>query len=252
MKSLSRAVRVVVSDPAPVPALPGHPASYGITDPAEVREVVAAVTAAEAARAATTPLFDCMCQDHPRLTLYDAGSQRIRTVGKPPSDLLGPTAPGAIPRRHRDAWASAAPEPLRPYARAWAEGDVPDPGTARSVPLEVVFGWLGSPRADDAAHVLARLAPLALLTEAPTADLAWAVRRTDTTGLDGAVAFFASEHFTTRHPKKRRIGATARDLLLRHARTRHPDQVAVLQRRLLVAADDRVTRGRTECREQGR
>ncbi|MFJ8648857.1 hypothetical protein ACIRNI_22380 [Streptomyces sp. NPDC093546] len=244
MKPLSRAVRVVVSDGAPVPALPGHPATYKITDPAEVREVVTAVAAAEAATAADPGrlAFACMCQDHPRLAFYDAGRQRIRTVGWHPSDLLEPSAPESIPRRHREAWAAAAPAPLRHYARAWAGGDVPDSRTARSVPLETVFGWLGAPRADDAAYAVAHLAPFALLTEAPTADLAWAVRRTDATGLDGAVTFFASEHFTTRHPKKRRVGATARDLLLRHAHTRHPHQVAVLQRRLLVAADDRVTR----------
>ncbi|WP_177204451.1 MULTISPECIES: hypothetical protein, partial [unclassified Streptomyces] len=59
---------------------------------------------------------------------------------------------------------------------------------------------------------------------------------------DGAVEFFASEAFTSRRPKKRRVGATARDLLLRRAGSHRPALVAVLERRVLRAPEDRITR----------
>ncbi|MFG3505883.1 MULTISPECIES: hypothetical protein [unclassified Streptomyces] len=54
--------------------------------------------------------------------------------------------------------------------------------------------------------------------------------------------FFASAHFTARHPKKRRVDATVRDMLLRHARMRRPEHVTVLERRLLRTAEDRFRR----------
>ncbi|WP_236244699.1 hypothetical protein [Streptomyces sp. CC210A] len=54
--------------------------------------------------------------------------------------------------------------------------------------------------------------------------------------------FFASEAFTSRHPEKRRVGATARDLLLRRARSHRPTLVAVLERRVLRAPEDRIAR----------
>lgn len=77
---------------------------------------------------------------------------------------------------------------------------------------------------------------------APTDELAWAVRETDRAGLAGAVRFFTSEEFTTRHPKRRRVADTARDLLLRHARSHRPGDLPVLERRLLRAPEDRVRR----------
>ncbi|KIF04205.1 hypothetical protein PL81_19995, partial [Streptomyces sp. RSD-27] len=75
-----------------------------------------------------------------------------------------------------------------------------------------------------------------------TEELAWAVRGTDRAGLEGAVRFFASEEFTTRHPKRRRVPETARDLLLRHARSHRPADLPVLERRLLRTPDDRIRR----------
>ncbi|MGW7363396.1 hypothetical protein ACWGI8_08205, partial [Streptomyces sp. NPDC054841] len=220
MKPISRAVRIVVSDRARPSAFPGHPSSYEITDPDEVRELVAVL-----AEAPSPPGdFVCMCQEDYGLTLYDAADQRIRRYEGHWPELLDPADPGGIPGRHRAAWAAAAPEPLRAYAEGWARGETPGPGIARSAPLGLVFRWLGArPDGGDAARVVARRAPLALLGAAATDELAWAVRETDAAGLDGAVDFFASEGFTGRHPKKRRVGATARELLLRHARTRRPE-----------------------------
>ncbi|MGI5483003.1 hypothetical protein [Streptomyces lavendofoliae] len=238
---LSRTVRIVVSDRrdgAGVPA--GHPGTYEVTEPAEVAEVLGAI-AGELDE--DRGIFVCMCHGRFGCVLYDAAGQRLRAVDlHGPLALLDPADPGSIPARHRAAWAAAAPEPLRQYAEAWARG-TPPAREAVGAPLHLVFGWLGaSLGGTGAARGPARLAPLALLDAAATDDLAWAVRETDATGLDGAVEFFASEHFTARHPRKRRVGATARDLLLRHARTRRPEHIAVLERRVLLAAEDRIRR----------
>lgn len=112
------------------------------------------------------------------------------------------------------------------------------------MPPAVVFGWLGAVREEprDAAWLLAERAPVRLLAGRSTEELAWAVRETDRTGLEGAVRFFAGEEFTTRHPKRRRVPDTARDLLLRHARGHRPADLPVLERRLLRAPEDRVRR----------
>lgn len=239
MKPLSRTVRVVVNEYAHAPSLPEHPSSYEISEPGEVREVVAAV-----AEAPSPPGdFVCMCQEQPRIMLYEAAGQLVRSFEGLRPVLLDPASPGSLPGRHRAAWAAAAPEPLRAYAESWARGETVSPGDERAVPLSLVFRWLGTPPSGlDAARLLARRAPLALLEAAKTEDLAWAVREADPTGLDGAVEFFASEAFTARHPKRRRVGGTARELLLRHARRRSPRHLAVLERRLLLAAEDHISR----------
>ncbi|GAA4932200.1 hypothetical protein ACFPM3_03750 [Streptomyces coeruleoprunus] len=240
MKPVSRTVRVVVSDHGHAGRLPHHPSSYEISDPHEVREVVAAV--ARSPRTARAD-FVCMCREEPTLTLFEGAGRRIRDVHGRWPELLDPAVPHTIPRRHRTAWAAAAPEPLRQYAEGLAGGDDPAPGAEPSVPPALVLSWLGASRADgDAARLLARRAPLALLEATPTEELAWAVRETDAAGLDGAVEFFASEGFTTRHPKKRRVGTTALELLLRHARRHRPDCLPVLERRVLRAAEDRISR----------
>ncbi|GGT15291.1 hypothetical protein [Streptomyces purpureus] len=240
MKPLSRAVRVVVTGRARASAdFPGHPETYEINDPDEIRELLAALPEE---RPEPHHDFICMCQEEPALTLYDAAGQRIRSLDPHLPGLLDPGRTDAIPGRHRAAWAAAAPEPLRGYAGRWARGEDPGPGAVRSVPLRVVLGWLGAPRSRDAAHLLARQAPTALLEAATTDELAWAVRESDAVALDAAVGFFASEGFTARHPKKRRVGPTARDMLLRHARRHRPEHVAVLERRMLTAPEDRIKR----------
>ncbi|MFF8829260.1 hypothetical protein [Streptomyces sp. NPDC015131] len=234
---LTRTVRIAVSDRTGRAAPPGHPEAYEIGDPGEVREVLSGLAGW------TGPEdFVCMCRGSHGLTLYDAAGRAVRTLDvheAPP--LLDPAAPGSIPARHRTAWAAAAPGPLRGYADGWAYGRPPAPGAVADVPLELVLAWLGAPPPGDgagtwgAARRIARLAPLAVLDAAPTADVARAAPRAGTAGLDGAVEFFASEHFTARHPKKRRVAADVRDLLVRHARTSRPQHVAVLERRLLRA-----------------
>lgn len=207
---------------------PHHPRTYEIRDPDEIRAVTAARPHAVEDR-----IFACMCGEpweDPHLT-----EEAVR--------LRDPLSPDGIPARHRARWAGAAPGVLREYARALARGEE-DPERPRSVPLAVVFGWLGAVRDEprDAAWLLAERGPERLLAGAPTADLAWAVRETDRAGLDGAVRFFASEEFTTRHPKQRRVADTARDLLLRYARSHRPGDLAVLERRLLRTPEDRVRR----------
>ncbi|WP_236242088.1 hypothetical protein [Streptomyces sp. CC228A] len=242
MKPVPPAVRAVVSDRGYAPGLPDHPESYAVTEPGEVRAVAAAATAAEREGG-----FLCMCGQDPVVALYDAGGQCFRTVQVHRAELLEPSHPLSLPGRHRGAWAAAAPQPLREYAGRWARGESAGPGAVPpvpSVPPSSVFDWLGTPLAADcdAARLVARRAPLALLAQTPTEELAWGVRECGAAGLDGAVEFFASESFTSRHPKKRRVGATARDLLLRHARSRRPALLAVLERRVLRAPEDRITR----------
>ncbi|KUJ69450.1 hypothetical protein ACZ90_11205 [Streptomyces albus subsp. albus] len=240
MKPLSRTVRIVVSEHGRPSPLPDHPASYEITDTHEVWEVLGAL--GDAPRPEPDG-FVCMCGDEPPLALYDAAGQRIRTVHGHRPPLLDPAGSHSLPRRHRAAWAAAAPPALRDWAAARAQGRGAGPGTAPDAPLSLVFSWLGTPwTGGDAARLLARAAPLALLTAAATEELAWAVRQTDAAGLDGAVDFFAGAGFTTRHPKKRRVGATARDLLLRHARQHRPEHLPALERRVLRASEDRIRR----------
>ncbi|MEU0670448.1 hypothetical protein ABZ508_27690 [Streptomyces lavendulocolor] len=237
----SGVVRIVVSDRLHAAAFPGHPGTYEVTEPEEVRELL---TAAVDGPAGERDDFVCMCRGEFGLVSYDAAGGPVRTVDRHgPLPLLDPALPQSIPARHRAAWAAAAPGPLRGYAEGWARGDPPAPGTV-TVPPGPVLRWLGTPPGGtlDAARDVARLAPLALLDAVATDELARAVRTADAAGLDGAVEFFASEHFTARHPKKRRVGATARELLLRHARTRRPGHAAVLERRVLLAAEDRIRR----------
>ncbi|MEV6579656.1 hypothetical protein AB0M92_16030 [Streptomyces sp. NPDC051582] len=250
MKPISRAVRATVAAVAAGsgrtatsgPGQPYHPAEYGIHDPGEIRELLAAWPADSGPGGSV----DCTCVGHDgRVTLYEAGGQSVRSVApsraKPLAHLLSPEAAEGIPARHRARWARAAPPRLREYAAAMARGEEPgSPG----VPPALVFSWLAAHRARerDAASVLAALAPMRLLAAESTDELAWAVRETDRKGLDGAVRFFASEAFTSRHPKRRRVPDTARDLLLRHARSHCPADLPVLERRLLRAPDDRVRR----------
>ncbi|MEU9179078.1 hypothetical protein AB0C90_19880 [Streptomyces sp. NPDC048550] len=244
MKPISRAVRAVVSSSrTDGQAHPHHPAEYGITDPEQVRELLA--TWPDDTGAADH--FACMCLGHEgRVTLYEASGQLVRTVHVSPSEpmahLLDPADADGIPGRHRTGWAQAAPAGLREYAGAMALGSAPDNRPA--VPLSVVFGWLGTPlpHEADAASVLAVEAPMRLLADEPTDELAWAVRESGRVGLEGAVRFFASEEFTTRHPKRRRVPDTARNLLLAHARSHRPTDLPVLERRLLRTPDDRVRR----------
>lgn len=213
---------------------PHHPRSYEVTDPAEAAEVRAVRELGRARAAATGDvLFTCSCGD-------DDGTRHATPES---NRLLDPLSPEGIPARHRARWAAAAPGALRAYAGALAAGEE-DPAAPGGVPLSVVFGWLGTVRQEprDAAWLLAERAPLRLLAAAATAELAWAVRESDRTGLEGAVRFFAGEDFTTRHPKRRRVPETARDLLLRHARSHRPADLPVLERRLLRAPEDRIRR----------
>ncbi|WP_330299206.1 hypothetical protein [Streptomyces sp. NBC_00503] len=243
MKPLSRTVRIRVDQPSTVHVPAFHPPAYEILDADEIRELVAAWPAEEPP---SDMVWMCLDGDTVRLTLYEAGGQRIRSLRAhgtgPHTLLLDPRTPGGIPYRHRAHWAAAAPGPLRGYAGALARGDRPAPPPG--IPSALVFTWLGAARArpTDAARRIADEAPLALLAEVPTEELAWAVRETDRAGLEGAVRFFAGEHFTTRHPKRRRVPDTARDLLIRHARSHRPQDLPVLERRLLRAPDDRVRR----------
>ncbi|MET9571442.1 hypothetical protein ACFYNW_29470 [Streptomyces virginiae] len=213
---------------------PHHPSSYEITDPAETAEVRAVRELGRArAAAAGEVLFTCACGD-------DDGTRHPTPES---NRLLDPLSPDGIPARHRARWAAAAPGALREYAGALAAG-AEDPAAPRGVPLSVAFGWLGAVREEprDAAWLLAERAPLRLLAGADTAELAWAVRESDRAGLEGAVRFFAGEEFTSRHPKRRRVPDTARDLLLRHARSHRPADLAVLERRLLRTPQDRIRR----------
>ncbi|MEU8462222.1 hypothetical protein [Streptomyces sp. NPDC029003] len=241
MKPISRAVRATVHLlPRPGAGHAFHPEEYEVRDPAELARL-------RAAWPARRPPGEVVCDCCPgtRITLYEAGGQSIASaepVG-PLGPLCDPLDPAGLPARHRARWAAAAPAGLREYAGAWARGEEPAAGSA-GAPAAVVFHWLGTVREEpyDAARLIAERAPLRLLAAASTEDLAWAVRETDRTGLDGAVRFFAGEEFTTRHPKRRRVPDTARDLLLRHARDRRPGDLAVLERRLLRVAQDRIRR----------
>ncbi|MEU3725434.1 hypothetical protein [Streptomyces sp. NPDC031705] len=242
MKPLSRAVRAVVRSGRT--AHPYHPDEYEVVDPGDVRELLGAWPGPGDTGA--DGHFACMCLgDDGHVTLYEAGGQSVRTChlagAKRLAHLLDPAGVGGIPARHRARWAGAAPAPLRAYADALARGQEPD---HPAVPPAVVFRWLGTgpPQEADAASVLAVEAPMRLLAAAPTAELAWAVREADRAGLEGAVRFFASEEFTARHPKRRRVPDTARDLLLRYARGHRPADLAVLERRLLRTPEDRVRR----------
>ncbi|MFB7175688.1 hypothetical protein ACFCYM_33430 [Streptomyces sp. NPDC056254] len=213
---------------------PHHPSSYEITDPDEAAEVRAVRELGRArAAAAGEVLFLCTCGD-------DDGTRHATPES---NRLLDPLSPDGIPARHRARWVAAAPDALREYAGALAAG-AEEAAAPRGVPLSVAFGWLGAVRQEprDAARLLAERAPLRLLAAAATAELAWAVRESDRAGLEGAVRFFAGEEFTTRHPKRRRVPDTARDLLLRHARSHRPADLAVLERRLLRAPEDRIRR----------
>ncbi len=229
VKPMSRAVRAHVSQARLAEQVhPYHPEEYEVLDPGDIARLLGAWPDDTGPGEA----FECMCLGHDgRVTLYEASGQAVRSRDLSRSDplahLLGPGAADGIPARHRARWAEAAPAGLREYAAAMARGDTPQRPPA--VPLAVVFGWLGTRRAEeaDAASVLAVEAPMRLLADAPTAELAWAVRETDRAGLEGAVRFFAGEHFTTRHPKRRRVPETARNLLLAHARSRRPGAVCV-------------------------
>ncbi|MFD9408861.1 hypothetical protein ACFWBN_17830 [Streptomyces sp. NPDC059989] len=216
---------------------PHHPRSYEVSDPAEIAEVRAVRPYDRHAEHPTDPYdggpVGCMCQ----------GEWSPAPITPELVRLLDPLSPEGIPARHRVRWAIAAPEGLREYAEALARGEE-EPDRPRGVPLGVVFRWLGTVRQEprDAAWLLAERAPERLLAGAPTEELAWAVRETDRAGLDGAVRFFASEEFTTRHPKRRRVPDTARDRLLRHARSHRPRDLPVLERRLLRVPEDRIRR----------
>ncbi|MEU3772815.1 hypothetical protein AB0F11_06320 [Streptomyces sp. NPDC032472] len=249
MKPISRTVRVSVRGAWGAGAgRPYHPAAYEVLDPADIADVLAAWPEPAGGAGGSHGAFECMCLGHDgAVTLYEASGQVVRSLvparAEPLAHLLGPDAPDGIPARHRARWVRAAPAGLREYAEALAGSGAAD-GHRPAVPLAAVFGWLGAPRRepDDAASVLAEAAPLRLLADAPTADLAWAVRETDRAGLEGAVRFFAGEHFTGRHPKRRRVPDTARNLLLAHARSHRPGDLPVLERRLLRGAEDRVRR----------
>ncbi|MFF4423505.1 hypothetical protein ACFY04_22450 [Streptomyces sp. NPDC001549] len=210
---------------------PHHPRTYVISDAAEIGAVEEAGRPGDDLPADES--FSCMC----------GGGLRTDHHGPEVRRLLDPLSPDGIPARHRARWVAAAPAGLREYAGALAAGEE-EPRAPRGVPLGTVFGWLGAVREEprDAAWLLAERAPERLLAGAPTEQLAWGVRETDRAGLDGAVRFFASEEFTTRHPKRRRVPDTARDLLLRHARSHRPADLPVLERRLLRAPEDRIRR----------
>ncbi|MFE5808353.1 hypothetical protein [Streptomyces sp. NPDC056491] len=236
MSPTSRTDRLVMGDFSRADGArhPHHPRSYEITDPAEASEVRAVRELGRLrAAAAGDVVFTCACEDGDGAHHPTPESNR----------LLNPLSPDGIPARHRARWVAAAPAELREYAGTLAAGEE-DPAAPRGVPLSVAFGWLGAVREEprDAAWLLADRAPLRLLAGAATAELAWAVRETDRAGLEGAVRFFASEEFTTRHPKRRRVPDTARDLLLRYARSHRPADLPVLERRLLRAPEDRIRR----------
>ncbi|OEJ34284.1 hypothetical protein BGK67_25715 [Streptomyces subrutilus] len=207
---------------------PHHPPTYEISDRDEIKAVTAARPHPVEDRG-----FTCMCAESSQGAHLTDEAVRLRD----------PLSPDGIPARHRARWAAAAPERLREYARALARGE-DEPGLPRGVPLGVVFSWLGAVREEprDAAWLLAERAPVRLLAGAATEELAWAVRETDRAGLEGAVRFFASEEFTARHPKRRRVADTARDRLLGHARSHRPGDLPVLERRLLRTPQDRVRR----------
>ncbi|MFF2198107.1 hypothetical protein [Streptomyces sp. NPDC058157] len=210
---------------------PHHPKSYEINDPAEIRAYRAVVRFGR--ELADPDVAFCTCGDGTGVTHPTPASNR----------LLDPLSPEGIPARHRARWVAAAPAAVREYAEALAAG-AEDPEPPRGVPPALAFGWLGAVREEprDAASLLAELAPARLLAGVATEELAWAVRETDRAGLEGAVRFFASEGFTTRHPKRRRVPDTARDRLLRHARSHRPGDLPVLERRLLRTPDDRIRR----------
>lgn len=239
MKPISRTVRIAVTHAPADTDHPVHPAEYEILDRDEIAEVLAAWPPAEPHDG-----FECMCHGDGGVSLYEAGGDRIRSAAPtgPLRPLFDSRDPAGLPSRHRARWVAAAPEGLREYAAACAGGEEARP--PRGVPLSTVFSWLGTVREHpgDAARLVASLAPQRLLAPASADELAWAVRETDRTGLDGAVRFFASEYFTTRHPKRRRVPDTARDLLLRHARSHRPKDLPVLERRLLHTPEDRVRR----------
>ncbi|WP_158820708.1 MULTISPECIES: hypothetical protein [unclassified Streptomyces] len=242
MKPTSRTVRIAVTASriaADRPHHPDHPDAYEVLDRAEIAEVLALWPQGE-----PHGDFACMCHGDGGISLYEAGGERIRSAAPtgPLRPLFDPSDPAGLPARHRERWAAAAPAALQGYAADLARGAVPAP--AHGVPPAVVFGWLGAVRDEprDAAWLLADRAPERLLAGVPTEQLAWGVRETDRVGLDGAVRFFASEEFTTRHPKRRRVPDTARDLLLRHARSHRPADLPVLERRLLRVPEDRIRR----------
>ncbi|MFF3216683.1 hypothetical protein ACFYYB_39440 [Streptomyces sp. NPDC002886] len=247
--------RVRVRDAKSADGHPYHPTRYEITDLAEIAEVLAvwpdepAPGPGSGGPAEADPGVDhfvCMCMEHEADPFDATDDPAIRPVPPvrtgPLARLLDRDAPDGIPARHRARWVAAAPEALRGYAGAMARGE--DPPRPVRVPLAAAFSWQGAIREapTDAASLLAELAPARLLVGAATEDLAWAVRQTDRLGLDAAVRFFAGEEFTTRHPKRRRVPDTARDLLLRHARSHRPRDLPVLERRLLRMPDDRVRR----------
>ncbi|WP_404955091.1 hypothetical protein [Streptomyces sp. 147326] len=243
MKPTSRTVRIAVTVSragTDHPHHPHHPNEYEVLDRAEIAEVLALWPQREAHDG-----FECMCLGDGSVSLYEAGGERIRSAAPtgPLQPLFDPRDPAGLPARHRGRWAAAAPAGLREFARALAAGEE-EPPPPQGVPPRVVFGWLGAVREEprDAAWRLAERAPGLLLAGRSTEELAWAVRETDRTGLEGAVRFFASEVFTTRHPKRRRVPDTARDLLLRYARSHRPEDLPVLERRLLRTPEDRVRR----------
>ncbi|MER7119357.1 hypothetical protein ACFQL8_27415 [Streptomyces goshikiensis] len=226
---------------------PHHPATYEIRRPQELAEVLA-VWPDEPVAAHSDAGFVCMCWDPAHAgPSRDAHDPRVRELPdavrpQPLARLLDRDSPDGIPARHRARWAAAAPGVLRGYAEAMARGEEPRPPTG--IALAAAFTWRGAVREHplDAASLLAEVAPLRVLAAAPTAELARAVCETDGDGLDAAVRFFASEEFTARHPKHRRVPDGVRDVLLRYARSRRPGDLAVLERRLLRAPGGRVRR----------
>ena len=84
-------------------------------------------------------------------------------------------------------------------------------------------------------HAFSCLVPARLLAALPAAQLAEAITTPygASSELHGAVTYYTSGIFTSRHPKKRRLANPARDILLGFARRFHPEHLKLLEHRVL-------------------
>ncbi|MGW7006770.1 hypothetical protein ACWGCW_29105 [Streptomyces sp. NPDC054933] len=174
------------------------PAEYEITDEGALAELLALLAVDEDA----TP-FCCMCHGDMDLLLYDSAGRCVHEFQlHRPSGLGCRDWEGQLPLLR-------APELVRLLDPAHPEGL--------------------------AARLLRGLVPARLLAALPPAEISQAILTpyAPTSELHGAVGYFTSDTFTSRHPKKRRLATPARTLLIEFARGFHPDQVKLLERRVL-------------------
>ncbi|GAA2432411.1 hypothetical protein GCM10010273_05550 [Streptomyces lavendulocolor] len=104
----SGVVRIVVSDRLHAAAFRGHPGTYEVAEPEEVRELL---TGAVDGPAGERDDFVRMRRGEFGPMSYDADGRPARAVDRHgPLPLLDPAPPESIPARHRAGRAAAAPD----------------------------------------------------------------------------------------------------------------------------------------------